>query len=69
VDGGMPSRPRKKTRKRKANTAPAKRIAVHPSEARIQFWGAAKFAFHPMTQNIYGEPAEPSKMPYWVDFG
>jgi len=34
-----------------------------------KFWGAAKFAFRPMTQNIYGEPAEPSKMPqgrFWL---
>jgi len=39
------------------------------SRAKGKFWGAAKFAFRPMTQNIYGEPAEPSKMPQWVDFG
>jgi len=30
--------------------------------AKGKFWGAAKFAFRPMTQNIHGEPAEPSKM-------
>jgi len=35
------------------------------SRAKGKFWGATKFAFRPMTQNIYGEPAEPSKMPQW----